>query len=130
MQFGIDPHIEVYNRLNMLIKIPELSLVAAASQMGLVALFTLTKLDGGFSKHGPVVFCRLDAILPFEEHTVLLNPRQPLLGIAVSPLPSSERWDARKSLRPRRWRLILTYFDSSVVSYELSRKENDELLII
>jgi hypothetical protein len=120
----------MYNRLNMLVRVPELSLVAAASQMGLVALFTLTKLEDGFSKHGPAVFCRLDAILPFEEHTKLLNSRQPLLGIAVSPLPSSEPWDARKSLRPRRWRLILTYFNSLIISYELSRKENDEILII
>jgi hypothetical protein len=130
LQFGLDPHVEMYNRLNMLVRVPELSLIAAASQMGLVALFTLTKLEDGFSKHGPAVFCRLDAILPFEEHTTLLDPQRPLLGIAVSPLPSSERWDAKKSLRPRRWRLILTYFDSSVVSYELHRKENEELLII
>lgn len=73
---------------------------------------------------------RLEYLLPFANQYCLLHPPRPLLGIAVSPQPSSEAWDARKSARPRRWRLMLTYFDSSVVSYELSRGENDDVWIL
>jgi hypothetical protein len=108
----------------------QLSLLVVASQIGKVALFTLTRLENGFSCHGPVVMLRLDFVLPFADQHRLLRPPKPLLGIAVSPQPSSEPWDARRSTRPRRWRLMLTYFDSSIMIYELSREENDELWII
>lgn len=119
-----------YHRLNMIAKIPELSLLVVASQIGVVALFTLTRLKNGFSQHGPVVMLRLDLVLPFSQHVRFLKKGDPLLGMAVSPQPSSEPWDARKSTRPRRWRLMLTYFSGAVMSYELSRGENDELWII
>ena len=124
------PDVIHHHRLNMLAKIPELSLLVVASQIGKVALFTLTRLENGFSRHGPVVMLRLDFVLPFADQHQLLRPVEPLLGIAVSPQPSTEPRDARKNARPRRWRLILTYFNSSIVSYELSRGENDELWII
>jgi len=116
----------------MIAKIPELSLLIVASQIGAVALFTLTRLENRFSQHGPVVMLRLDLVLPFSQHVGFLKNKNPvpLLGIAVSPQPSSEPWDARKSTRPRRWRLMLTYFTGAVLSYELSRGENDDLWIV
>lgn len=124
------PRLINYHRLNMIAKISELSLLVVASQIGIVALFTLTRLENGFSQHGPVVMLRLDLVLPFIQQISVLDNDVPLLGIAVSPQPSSEPWDARKSTRPRRWRLMLTFFGGAVMSYELSRGENDELWVI
>lgn len=119
-----------YNRINMLAKIPELSLVIAASQAGLISLCTLTRSDQTSSGLGPAVSFHQDAILPLADQHAASHPPLPLLGIAVSPMPSSEGLDGKKNLRPRRWRLVVTYFDSSIVSYELSRGENDELWVI
>jgi len=123
-----------FNRLNMLASIPELSLVLVASQIGRVSLLTLTRLEERFSPQGPVVMFRLDLILPFKEDEDKARPPCPLLGMAVSPLQTDEFGYEKDSGRdegvnwPRRWRLMLHYYDHTILSYELGRDERDDRL--
>ena len=126
-----------FNRLNMVVQIPELGIVAVASQVGRVALLTLTRMKG-------LNHCafRLDWILPFKsQEDQGVRPTVPLLGIAAGPIqgrqfdPESadagtphremkESWRAIES--SRRYRLILTYYDHTVLSYEIGRTSNDK----
>jgi hypothetical protein len=118
-----------FDRLNMLAFIPELSLVIAASQIGRAALLTLTRLEDDFSNLGAVAMFRLDLILPLKEHEDFLRPYYPLAGMAVAPLQASEtgreRWPS-----DRRWRLLMHYVDQTVLSYELFRNEENELVVL
>ncbi len=122
-----------YGRLNMLAQIPELGIVAVATQAGRVALLTLTRMAST-----KTLAFRLDAILPFHSQEVLGHrPDLPLLGIAVGPIQgrelvlgsgesgSSHGNDREESWRgvesSRRYRLMLTYYDHTVLSYELEQ---------
>jgi hypothetical protein len=119
-----------FDRLNMLAVIPELSLVVAASQVGRAALITLTRLADDFSKvAGPVVMFRLDLILPLKLHEDEYRPWVPLAGMAVAPLQAPE--SARgKSWEGQRWRLLLHYVDQTILSYELYRNEEEQLVVL
>lgn len=129
-----------YDRLNMLATIPELSLVLVASQVGRVALITITRpvIKGNidqYSRLGNIVAMRIDLILPFrhEEIEERIRPSHGLLGMAVGPMQSERAKMAATETRqrPRRWRLMLHYFDHTILSYELSRdEENRELLVL
>ncbi len=120
----------LYDRLNMLAFIPELSLVVAASQIGRAALLTLTRLEDDFSSLGPVVMFRLDLILPLKQHEDLNRPARPLLGMAVAPLQASETGRREGWASERRWRLLMHYVDQTVLSYELFRNEGEELIVL
>ena len=148
-------YLQQINRLNMVLPIPELSLVVAASQPGRVGLFRLTRSGGHFGM-------RLDTTLPREGGNsgtdVEERPPVALLGVAVSPIQgkqmgrngragssgssSSDRSDdvggrrKRKELQRgggwrgvearRRWRLTMVYTDGSILSYELGRETEEE----
>jgi hypothetical protein len=124
-----------YDRLNMLTTIPELSLVLVASQVGRVALITITRPVQRDSRLGHIVAMRVDLILPFkyEESTEKIRPSHGLLGMAVGPM-QNERM--KMTVRgagegPRRWRLMLHYYNHTILSYEISREEETgELLVI
>lgn len=123
------PHLlRPFQRLNLIVFIPALSLVIVGSQAGRVALLTLTRPEDAFSVNGPIVSLRLDDILPTNrqqrEH---LRPQRALLGIAASPLQVPGEVPTRDA---RRWRLIMQYYDHTVLSYELSRDENTDLLMV
>ncbi|KAI0136537.1 hypothetical protein BJ170DRAFT_677408 [Xylariales sp. AK1849] len=110
--------------------VPELSLVVAASMCGRVALLTLTrpeKQNLGF-KRG----FKVEAILPTKkEEDNGLRPICPLFGVAVGPLPLARRSNKGDRPSPRRFRLMLQYYDLRVLSYEISRHpEADDLTII
>ena len=49
----------------------------------------------------------------------------PLLGIAASPVQGKST-----AVRGVRWRLMLTYYDHSVLSYELWREEESAALLV
>jgi hypothetical protein len=122
-----------YERLNMVLSVPELSLAIVASQAGRVALLTLTCRDG----RDPAF--RIEHILPYEsQEQEGQRPVNPLLGVAVGPVQGREKVSAsagllepgtlrnrlqlwRKYERLRRYRLMLTYADHTVLSYELAR---------
>lgn len=121
------------DRLNMTAQIPELGVVVVASQVGRAALITLTRvrLKGGKYKHA----FRVDWILPFKsEEDEGLRPNVPLAGIAVGPIQGREfqsnrsndsspprRSSHRATGSSRRYRLMLTYLDNTVLSYEIGR---------
>lgn len=137
-----------FDRLNMLAQIPELGIVAVASQSGRVALLTLTRMT--MTNH---LAFRLDLILPLRsQEEEGLRPNVPLLGLAIGPIQgremtlagiedegpgSNDRGEAwRRVERSRRYRLMLTYYDHTVLSYEIeppctaaSSAEN-ELLVL
>ena len=149
----LSPH---HQRLNLLHVLPELGAVVAATQFGRVAVFALTRwrrpavaarARARVEASPPQDRCglRLDWLLPFEaQERADERPTAPLLGIAVAPLQSwdmvsggaaGERPDGVPRSRGRKWRLLLTYQDLTVLSYELSRGggkewESDELLLI
>lgn len=128
-----------YDRLNMLATIPELSLVLVASQIGRVALITITRpvmydQMERYSHLGHCVAMRVDLILPFrhEEVTEKIRPSHGLLGMAVGPMQSeTAKMGASGTMqRPRRWRLMLHYFNHTILSYEISRDEESGELVV
>ncbi|KAI2602018.1 hypothetical protein GGR54DRAFT_626074 [Hypoxylon sp. NC1633] len=119
-----------HERLADLVHVPELSLVVAGSLCGRVALVTLTR-----PKESGLVFKRgfkIEAILPTrDDEDNQLRPICPLLGVAVSPVPFSGNTDlADKPLGPRRYRIMLHYYDHTILSYELSRSSAADPLSI
>ena len=138
-----------HDRLNMTSQVPELGLVLVASQIGRVALLTLTRMRG--TKH---LAFRLDCILPSKDQEERgERPMVPLLGMAVGPIqgreckaesggdgcsPDGRGEEAWRLVEgSRRYRLMLYYSDHTVLSYELSRRlgngssglGGDELLV-
>ncbi|KAI0175651.1 hypothetical protein GGR52DRAFT_537613 [Hypoxylon sp. FL1284] len=115
-------------RLANLAHVPELSLVVAGSMCGRVALVTLTRpAEGAYSFDRGF---KIEAILPRKsEEEVCMRPMCPLLGLAVGPMPRS---DVRRSSNAhhgsKRYRLMLHYYDLTILSYELSRDPVDNHL--
>ena len=121
-----------FSRLNMSAHIPELGLVIIACQIGRVALLTMTH---GKGRRKPGM--RLDWMLPFKSQEEKGDrPNVPLIGIAVGPIQGrlfatngseetllgeahNESWRRFEPLR--RYRLMLTYLDQTVLSYEIGR---------
>ena len=125
-------------RLNMMHQIPELGILLVASQIGRLGIVTTTYRpetgDYGF---------KLEKIVPFvSQEDEDLRPELPLLGFAVSPVqghapqgysPSSDAPEQR-NVRPqsdRKFRLLMYYYDHTILSYEISRPvDGDDLLMI
>jgi hypothetical protein len=115
-----------FNRLNMLEFIPELSLMLVGSQIGRVALVTITRPTG----KSPVVdqaSMRVDLVLPFDVSDWpdwKWRPNTGLLGIAVSRMPGRDgEVMGRRGGEVPRWRLILHYDDHTILTYAISREE-------
>jgi hypothetical protein len=121
-----------YDRLNMLASIPELSLVLAASQVGRVALLTVTRPVDRSSRISSTVAMRLELILPFasEETVEHIRPSHGLLGMAIGPMQGERERGAKTGEGPRRWRLMLHYFNHAILSYEISRSEETGEVIL
>jgi hypothetical protein len=110
-----------HERLSNYHYVPELSLVIAGSMCGRVALITLTRPAASLSfKRG----FKVEAILPTEkDEDDRLRPVCPLFGVSVGPLPlaSNSQPDKFNPARPRRYRVMLQYYDLRILSYEISR---------
>ncbi|MCJ1401430.1 hypothetical protein MMC11_004643 [Xylographa trunciseda] len=110
------PRLQCFDRLNMSLQIPALGVVIIASPIGRAALLSLTCER---QRTDRCAF-RLDWLLPFRGQELRdERPYQPLLGIAVSPVQGS-------GSRPKKWRLMMTYSDYTVLSYEIWRGEEGE----
>lgn len=118
-------------RLNMVLQIPELGIIAIAYQAGRVALLTMTKKI----KNDQFGF-RLEWLLPFKtQEDAGKRPDVALLGMAIGPVQgcgkmSSSSIDEPRDSRglvngTRRFRLILTYYDHTILSYEIWRSIAD-----
>lgn len=126
------------DRLNMSHQIPELGILLVATQVGRIGIITPTYRPG----HGDYGF-KLDITLPLEsQEDEDLRPEWPLLGFAASPVqgygprayspsdpPEIDTADAR--IIPK-FRLLMYYYDHTVLSYEISRPIDggSELLIL
>ena len=119
-----------FDRLNLTIHIPELSIVITGTPDGHVAIFTLTKRPKSCANEAKVETnfgMRLDWVLPlYRQREASGWPSRPptlgmLVGMAAAPLQS----DNVPERRSRRWRLLLTYQSHTVFSYELWRGDKD-----
>lgn len=123
---GIVGH-RAFARLNMVVPIPELSLVVVASQAGRAALVSLTRIDDRASLNGPVVSFRIDGFLPAREsRQEHYWPRRPLLGMAAAPVQTA---DALGVQRFKRWRLFMHYYNHTIMTWELSRDAGTDALV-
>ena len=124
-----------FDRLNMLAVIPDLSLIIIGSQAGRCALITPTRLRDDLSNDGPSVMMRIETFLPTKgQEAQGWRPSVPLLGLGVAPVWTGGGGDdsgttRRGGSRGRAWRLILHYYDETVLSWEISRDESDLLLV-
>ncbi|KAI9669844.1 MAG: hypothetical protein M1817_004585 [Caeruleum heppii] len=138
--FSVSIHLRQFERMNMLVPIPELGIVVVASQQGRAAILSLTR-----PRKTSLTTFRIDAIIPYasqeqEGH----RPKMPLLGIAAGPIQGREkisdpdnvhglasrrnrRQTWQKVERQRRYRLMMTYYDGSVLSYEIGREVSGDL---
>ncbi|KAL8722066.1 MAG: hypothetical protein Q9225_001388 [Loekoesia sp. 1 TL-2023] len=140
-------------RLNMILQVPELSLVVVGDQAGRVALLTITRCRAKDKKNkDDKVGFRFERFLPLmSQEDNNQRPKFELLGVAVGPISSRllKRADAlsdddasysyirrREAWREfegsRRYRLILYYCDHTILSYEIGRpvKRVSDMLII
>jgi len=135
-----DPH-DVFNithpdfpdcdRMSMQQIIPELGLIIIGTPKGRAAVLALVQhkeVSGEMrylvpSAESYYAF-RMDWLLPTaEQEEKGERPETMLVGIAASPVQGMlGQWEEG---RPRKWRLLLTYADHSVLSYEIS-SEDDE----
>ncbi|OBT67581.1 hypothetical protein VE03_03834 [Pseudogymnoascus sp. 23342-1-I1] len=129
---------EFYNRLNMAVPIPGLSCVVVGCQVGRVGVVKVTKggarewRGGRGGRNGEVVpaaTMRLESILPFagQEGQGRERPTTGMHGVAVSPMPEwlpgvegDEGGGGRRRRGVKRWRVMIQYWDLSVLSYVFS----------
>ena len=116
-------------RLNMIDHIPELAVVALGNQAGRVALLTATYWPEEH-RYG----FKIEVILPYKSQEEKgMRPESPLLGMAISPVqgqglraysPSHSMPETalRKGIDTSgRYRLLMMYYDQTILSYEISR---------
>lgn len=136
---GLDV-LKFVERINMVQQLPDLGVLVIATQAGRVGLLTLTYWPAE-QRYG----FRIEAILPFKSQEAKgIRPGKPLLGMAVGPVQGCERKVASPSntdeqgdfLRTPpevegRYRLIMMYYDHTVLSYEVSRSDGaGDLLVV
>lgn len=132
-------HIE---RLNMVAQIPELGVIVVGNQAGRVGVLTATRWQAS-QQSG----YRIEYILPFKsQEEEGLRPQRSLMGMAVGPLQGHAHWPDPGNVRgtspkgeatgrpiswgsSRRFRLLVLYSDHTVLSYEISRQSEDEILV-
>lgn len=118
-------------RLNMIAQIPELGVVVIGNQVGRVGILTMTRWEAQ-KQSGYKIEC----ILPFcSEEAKGMRPRRPLMGMAVGPIQGQETALPHESPRmgaqpPRRFRLLMTYCDHTILSYEISRPDGEENIVV
>ena len=117
-------------RFNLVCPIPELNIVLVGSQCGNVVAITLTQLLDPNGLRDPFFTFRQETVLPLPEHLEKhkhgLDSMCPLLGLAVSPVQGSINHPDRE-LAGRRWRVIMHYYDHSIITYELGWKSREIL---
>ncbi|RMZ72833.1 ribonucleotide reductase transcriptional regulator crt10 [Pyrenophora seminiperda CCB06] len=135
------------DRLCYFEQIPELGVFLVGSPLGRVGVFTLywTKdKDNPQPRYG----FRLEHMLPYRHDGDGKVARymgiSKLIGLAVGPVQGmfdqpanseSEHGEEEQAPQPRRWRVLLHYTDSTVLSFELSKRREsnspglDEIIV-
>lgn len=124
-----------FDRMNMIHQIPSLGIVAIASQVGRVALLTMTKLKSHSEHKASLLGFRVEHILPFRSQEDRgERPEVPLLGMAVGPMQGHGLGDENIGVSGIKWagdnnkggdgryRLLMIYYDHTVLSYEIGRR--------
>ena len=131
----------------MIHQIPSLGIVAIASQIGRVALLTMTKVKKHIDGMPSLLGFRVEHILPFKSQEDRgERPEVPLLGMAIGPLqghgienhaPGVDGPSAVEDETETRFRLLLIYCDHTVLSYAIGRRKgksdfevNDRVVVI
>ncbi|SPN96744.1 uncharacterized protein DNG_00264 [Cephalotrichum gorgonifer] len=132
------PFYSGFRRVNMVLHVPELNLVVAASQSGRVALVSLVRSAWALPTLAGDRSMRVDKILPTasDEQSRKVRPSSPLFGIAMGPVQEVE--DGTLRLRAGgppasfscQYRLVLHYRDHTVLTYLVSRPSPDDLQVI
>lgn len=132
------PFFRAASRLNMVVHVPELSMVVVGSPVGRVLLLTPTRLasrqahEVGFWHYG----FRVDWILPRKSEEIQpKEARRPLHGLAVGPVQEDIKFQhgqgkVDKTMMPLRYRLMLHYRNHDVLTYEITRDEQSDKLCI
>jgi len=123
-------HLAQRDRLNLSVQIAELGVVLVGSAKGRVAVLTLHQLNEnkaasqGLHAQPKLYTMKLAAILPLsEEEASDQRPISSLIGIAAAPMQGHQS-DAGPLLKGSRyWRVMLTYRDLTVLSYEITRDD-------
>ncbi|KAF2085746.1 hypothetical protein K490DRAFT_67343 [Saccharata proteae CBS 121410] len=77
---------------------------------------------GGGGTGEPIYGFRIDHVLPTAEQEVRQRPRSQLVGVAVGPVQGLLGESRAGMGARRRWRVVLTWADGSVLCYELGKK--------
>ena len=136
----------------MISQIPELGVVIVGNQAGRVGILTATGIAPSTKRERlKYTKFKIDCILPFKSQEDLgLRPMKPLMGIAVGPIQGHENTSAdlegfqdegiKSTKEPssssvgwgscRRFRLFVMYADHTVLTYEISRPMNRDVLVV
>lgn len=120
-----------HDRLHLTRTIPELHIVIVATATGRAAIYTMTRILSGtrlIAQAQDEYGLRLDCIIPFaSQERRRERPISFLIGIAAAPIQGHETKSGRV-ISEQRWRLLLTYHDHTVLSYELWRNGATSML--
>jgi hypothetical protein len=104
--------------------IPELGVVVVATPKGRAAILALFQHYSKEFRRSVYTF-RMEWLLPTaEQEKEGQRPETMLLGLSASPIQGM--LGEREQGRPRKWRLLMTYGDHSVLSYEIRGAEEEE----
>jgi len=143
-----------FSRINMTLVIPSMSLLLAANQYGRVALMRLLRAEprpeDGYSviseKQEPTCFTFKEWDINLDSQTRIpgFTTHPVLAGMCASPIQGWQRSARKRKMDlgiemgsrrpegpPERWRLVLTYTDGTIRTFELSNdsqnsSQNDE----
>ena len=119
-------HFSHLARLSMMQQIPELGIVIIASQLGRVAVCTLTK-----SMSNGLLGMRVDWILPTQrQETAGMRPMVPLLGVAAAPVQGRAKHHSDDTGYQDAWAKdgiihgVRTSFDQTVLVLDAEAKQD------
>lgn len=139
----IEPNTRSIDRINMHAQIPSLGVVIVASQIGRVAILSLTKtktelpdyesMQNQQSGRRPsrstrrrLYGFRVDHVLPLAgQEAAGHRPKCAIHGIAVGPMQGTEHLTEDQ----KRWRLMIMYQNHGLLSYEIGRPRGDDAAV-
>jgi hypothetical protein len=140
-------HPPYHDRYHLSAQIPELGIFVIGSQGGRCSIFSLThthEYDGDEKKL--IYGFRQEYILPFDNQEKAVArrfghghwPSTKLVGIAVGPVQGmldemaddTGRENPDESIVGKRWRLLMLYEDHTLLSYDISRRREDDSLAL
>ena len=108
----------MWNRISLHASIPELGVVVVGTYNGRCGVISL--LQGESETGETIYYWKMDWLLPFQDQEHRHErPGTYLIGLAVSPLQGMG--GRRSDGVARKWRLMLHYYNHSILSYEISR---------